>query len=412
MSVIIALIFIFGYISGCSSATKNSQVQSEPESHVPVLSATQIDSPAKFAQAYQKGIPSLSREETAALQKQADNGKAGFLLVPDTSAVRMLNLSGGQAENLYHGPDGISSFLYAWDDHNSVFINVAQPEKKGEGGIWTVTGYSSLTEDDLYWYDDIVCFSDGLVEIMGTKIGYQKPTEAEAAKLLECISPRQEEMIMSRAVKCYIASQNQKYEDLKALCSKELAEEITVNLDGGGQNEYGAGTLIALKNCTEDKPAKIYFPRLETGTSQYSVTLDIENNQGLIVFFQIESDGDATIAKVVLSPRKIIGKFMEEYTFCYGKKEVSAEIYTLKYCSTIKLNADNSFLFTINFLEGMEELTGVWKTNERDNGCIDLVFDKLDPDEYRFEVISEDELIYHGSSWGSLMEGNIYKRIN
>ncbi|MCM1566678.1 hypothetical protein [Dehalobacter sp. 4CP] len=299
----LALIFIFGSISGCSSAIKNSQVQSEPANQVPVFSTTQIDSPAKFAQAYQKVIPSLSREETAALQKQADNGKAGFLLVPDTSAIRMLNLSGGQAENLYHGPDGTSSFLYAWDDHNAVFINLVQPEKKGEGGIWTVTGYSSLTEDGLYWYDDIVCFSDGLVEIMGTKIGYQKPTEAEATKLLECISPRQEEIIMSWAVKSYIASQKQKYDNLKALCSRELADEIMVNTEGGDKNEYGAGAFLALKNCTEDKPAKIYFPRPEIGTSLYSVTLDIENNQCLVVFFQIEPDGGAAIAKAVLSPK-------------------------------------------------------------------------------------------------------------
>lgn len=293
---ILAIIFLCGFIAGCGSVTKNTPSQSGSSSKVPIFSTTKIDSPAKFAQAYQNGFPPLSREETAELQKLADNGMADYLLAPDTSAIQMLNLSEGQAGNLYRDPDGTSLFLYAWTDQDSVFIHLAQPAKKGEGGIWAVTRYSSLTEDGLYWYDDSVNFSDNVVEIMGAKISYQTPAEAEAAKLLECISPRQEEMIMSRAVKCYIAAKKQKYDALKALCSKELAKEIALSIAGGNQNEYGAGTLLALKNSTEDKPAGIYLPRPETG-SLYSVSLDIEHDQSLRLFLQIEPDGGVSIAR-------------------------------------------------------------------------------------------------------------------
>lgn len=298
--LILIAALIIGTCLACSRVpNEDSNPAASLNAEIP-FSTADIDSPAKFAQFYAKGIPTVSEQEYLEWQKKASNGAADYLLVPATSAMKTLNLVGGQVKDPPTNLSGKTMVFYAWNEQNGVWLELAQPVKQGMGGIWWVTGYNSLTEDGLYWYDDIVNFSDGMVEIMGTKIGYERPAETEAKRLLDKITDRQREVIMSRSVKCYIAAKKGKYLDLKALCTGELAREIEANIQGGNQNIYGGRFLIELKNSLAEKPEKIFLPQATENKDEYSVKLKIDNYQTMMVYFNLNENGEELITKVAV----------------------------------------------------------------------------------------------------------------
>ncbi len=282
-----------------SAANDNPANSKDTRAAQLVLSQDEIDTPAKFHMAYKGGISLLPKTECEKWQKLAESGKANYLLKPEESAIAMLNLKGGEVKYIPEYPTAETHILYDWGKGNSVFVNLIQPVQQGTGGIWLVTGFNSLTEDGFYWYDDIVNFSDGLVEVMGQKIGYPRPSEAEVDQLLTLIDGRQREVMMSRAVKCYVAARMQKYDDLIAICANELAQEIKANFDGQSLNAYGGQYLIELKDASEIKPEKIYHPQAVAGESLYAVRIEYAE-QSMEIRFILDNGNNVAIREVKL----------------------------------------------------------------------------------------------------------------
>lgn len=105
--------------------------------------------------------------------------------------------------------------------------------------------------------------------------------------------------------------------------------------------------------------------------------------------------------------------FIEIYTYAYGKKQKSEDVFVQKkFIPWIKINEDLTFTFRVNMYEGMADLKGTIKNDEKKiHFIIDESTKRLfdsETKEFILEQISNTEWVYRGNKIGTIRDGNIY----
>lgn len=109
----------------------------------PIIYGSSIENGEGFAEIYQYALPEYSQEAIEALQDHADQWGDTNYLTPEQAAENYFFLTGGESI-LTMSENGKATVLYQWDDGSSVMIDMCQPVKQGEGGIWYFSGYHDL----------------------------------------------------------------------------------------------------------------------------------------------------------------------------------------------------------------------------------------------------------------------------
>lgn len=153
-----------------------------------------------------------------------------------------------------------------------------------------------LDKDNYYYAFDIVMFSDGMVEIAGEKLGYEK---VDLGPLYETLTGKQIEQLMYRAVIYYKSVFQKDFVAVKRFSSYELNKEI----DKWNKSEEVRSeieVMMTLNNHLDSAfPNGIKAPIQHN--DNFVVTLIIEGATTVQVTFLINSDGIPEVTDFQLS---------------------------------------------------------------------------------------------------------------
>jgi len=140
-----------------------------------------------------------------------------------------------------------------------------------------------------------VNFSDGMVEIAGEKLAYDK---VDLAPLYETLTPFQVEQIMYRAVAFYKNVHQKDFTTLNRFSSPQLIAEM----DKWGRNEKTKPEIDVMMHL--DNYTDVDFPTGVTAPKQYDnkyvVILTIDKTMSAAVTFEIEGDGTPLVSDFAL----------------------------------------------------------------------------------------------------------------
>lgn len=132
---------------------------------------------------------------------------------------------------------------------------------------------------------EIVCFSDGFMEIMGEKVGFDGASYEELSSDLY-------QFLLARSVRFYLAAYSKDLGTLNKISENDLLSEMDSALSGEVKKEYklGGNNVINLNNMSRyKKPMSIKVPQ-KINDAEYIVDLKYDDNKYIHVTLNVSGE--------------------------------------------------------------------------------------------------------------------------